>query len=193
MKFPVLVSHNLKIANIHKGAIHVPDNAKMFCIKLGIEGVPGVTCDRKGFIMLDKDAVISFAGTASLSKGISIRSSGNIYFGDKFYCNCNMTIICAKQIMFGDDCVLGWNINIRDTDGHKIMSEDGMLINPPKDVVIGNHVWIGQDVSILKGSVIPDNSVLAMKGLIAGRFSEENTIIGGFPATVIKRNVNWKV
>ena len=141
---------------------------------------------------MGNSAKIIFNGKASLSKGVSIRNSGTVSFGNNFYCNCNMSIICSQQITIGDNCILGWNVHIRDCDGHSLF-QNGERINPNKHVQIGNHVWIGQDVKILKGSVIPKNSVIAMNSCITKSFTEPKTIIGGYPAKVIKQNVDWEV
>lgn len=40
--------------------------------------------------------------------------------GNDFYANRNLTIQCEKQILFGDNDLLGWNVSVRDTDGHRI-------------------------------------------------------------------------
>lgn len=190
--FPVLISRKVKIAEIHRGSIIVSNNAKPFSIKIGIEGVDGVTDSRRGYLSIRNNAKICFIGKASLSKGISIRNSGIVCFGNNFYCNCNLSIVCSHCITFGDDCILGWNIHIRDCDGHSLY-QNRERINPNKEVQIGNHVWIGQDVKILKGSVIPENSVIAMNSCVTKSFTELNTIIGGYPAKVLKHKVDWEV
>lgn len=193
IQMPVLVSHSVKICEVHFGSflINCP-TIKPFMIKIGIEGVEGVSDNRRGYLLFGKNAKIIFNGKASLSKGISIRNSGTVSFGNNFYCNCNMSIICSKQISFGDNCILGWNVHIRDCDGHSLY-QNGERINPNKAVQIGNHVWIGQDVKILKGTVIPENSVIAMNSCVTKSFTEPKTIIGGYPAKVIKQNVDWEV
>lgn len=193
IKFPILIGRRVKVGQIHKGSIEIKLNSiKPFMIKIGIEGVDGVTDNRRGFLLLGKNAKIIFNRKASLSKGISIRNFGTVSFGNNFYCNCNMSIICSKKITFGDDCILGWNVHIRDCDGHSLF-QNGARINPGKDVKIGNHVWIGQDVKILKGVGIPDDSVIAMNSCVTKKFTEPKMIIGGYPAKVIKQNVDWEV
>ena len=193
IKFPILISHRVKIGQIYKECIEIKQKVfKPFMIKIGIEGVDGVSDNRRGYLLFGKNAKIIFNGKAALSKGISIRNSGTVSFGENFYCNCNMSIICSKKVSFGDDCILGWSVHIRDCDGHSIF-QNGERINPNRDVQIGNHVWIGQDVKILKGSVIPENSVIAMNSCVTKCFTEPKTIIGGYPAKVIKQNVEWEV
>ena len=193
IKLPVLISHNVYIEEIHKGCIEIPENAKRFSIKIGIEGVSGVSFQRKGYLLLSENSKLVFEGSASLSSGISIRClNGIIYFGDNFYCNCNLGIICAKHVEFGESCILGWNIHIRDCDGHEIY-KNKKRINEDKSVIVGNHVWIGQDVKILKGSRIPNNSIIAMNSCVTKVFEEENVIIGGYPAAIVKKDIEWRI
>lgn len=49
-------------------------------------------------------------------------------------------------------------------------------------------------MDILKGSVISDDSIVAYRSLITGqKFDQENVIIGGAPAKVIKNSVGWEI
>ena len=65
-------------------------------------------------------------------------------------------------------------------------------INEPKDIVIGNHVWIGKRVQCLKGTVISDNSIVGAGSLVTKEFCESNVIVAGNVAKVIKKGVSWK-
>jgi acetyltransferase-like isoleucine patch superfamily enzyme len=97
-----------------------------------------------------------------------------------------------QLVKIGVDCMFSTNITIRSTDGHIIYDVDSKkLLNQTKPVVIGNHVWISADVNILKGSSIPDNSIVVTGSVVTRNFLEENIIIAGNPADIIKRNINW--
>lgn len=96
------------------------------------------------------------------------------------------------NVKLGKDCMLSYDIIIRTNDGHTIYDKNTReILNPLKDVVIGDHVWIGARAMILKGSHIPSNSMVGACSLVNKEFSEENTVIGGIPAKVIKKDVNW--
>lgn len=192
LRLPVLISRKVKVAGIYKGAIILPDDARTFSIKIGIEGTDGVAHDQNGCLVLGKESKMIFKGKASISRGILIRSSGKIVFGKDFYSNCNLSLVCAKNISFGNQCILGWNIHIRDCDGHPVL-QNGERINLNESVSIGNHVWIGQDVKILKGTEIPSDSVIAMNSCVMKKFDKENSVIGGYPAKIIKQDISWEV
>ena len=98
-----------------------------------------------------------------------------------------------KKIIVGDDCMFSYGVEIWTGDGHKIYDLDtGERINEDKDVIIGNHVWIGRNASVHKGAVIPDGCVVGANSFVTHKFDEPNTIIAGTPAKVIKRNIRWE-
>jgi acetyltransferase-like isoleucine patch superfamily enzyme len=97
-----------------------------------------------------------------------------------------------EQLSIGDDCLFSWGIKMRTSDGHSVIDiESGKAINLPKNISIGNHVWIGEDVKLLKGVVIPNNSVIGSYAVVTKAFENENTVIAGFPAKVVKESVQW--
>jgi len=59
-----------------------------------------------------------------------------------------------------------------------------------KEVIIGNNVWIGSKVIILKGAKIGDNSIIAAGSVVLGKEYPSNVIIGGNPARIIKEIEN---
>lgn len=96
------------------------------------------------------------------------------------------------QIIIGEDCMLAYKIELRTGDGHNVLDNNTKeKINKGKSIKIGNHVWMGTYVKILKGSVIKDNSVVALGSIVTKPFTECNCIVGGTPAKIIKRNINW--
>lgn len=82
-------------------------------------------------------------------------------------------------------------IQIHNTDYHSILDSNGNRINYGKDIVIGNHVWIGMYCTILKGTHISENTMVAAGSLVNSQFGKPNTIIAGRPAIIKKENVSW--
>ena len=120
--------------------------------------------------------------TLSIGDNFSIRSGNIILRGEN------------KQISIGNDCMFSNNITIRNTDSHKIYEkETKKLLNPEENVIIGNKVWLTQDVTVGKGSVIPDGCIVGTKSFVNKKFEEPNCIIAGIPAKVVKENVCWEM
>ena len=97
-----------------------------------------------------------------------------------------------SKIIIGEDCMLADKIEIRTGDSHSIIDvKSNKRINPSKDIKIGNHVWIGTSVTILKGNTIGENCTIGI-GSIITKDVPKDCIAVGIPAEVIKENTNWK-
>lgn len=136
-------------------------------------------------------------GKASIGRGskISVGRNATLTLGKDFRITGNTELVCHKEITFGNDCLLSWDILMMDTDFHHIMNADGETINEPRPIRIGNHVWIGCRNTILKGVTIGDDNIISAHSTITKSVNESNCIIGGHGKSVevIKRDVHWKI
>ena len=108
------------------------------------------------------------------------------------------TIYARKGIYIGDDTSIGGNTKILDNDFHPIDPEQrlqqmhsehpGEMVDliPAKEIHIGKNCFIGCNSIILKGTVLGDNCVVGAGAVVSGKF-EDNCVIAGNPARVIKR------
>ncbi|MBR0425490.1 MAG: acyltransferase [Clostridia bacterium] len=95
-------------------------------------------------------------------------------------------------ISIGDDCLFSSQVVIRNGDSHSVLDSDGNRINPSKDVVIGDHVWVGYRALLNKGVRIPPNSIVGTGAVVTKPFTEPNVAIAGNPARIVKENVTWQ-
>lgn len=94
-------------------------------------------------------------------------------------------------IEIGELCMFSYDIILRNHDSHKVINPcNGMVLNPPKDIVLGKHVWIAQNATILKGRHIGDDSVIGF-GAVVTKGCPNGSIMTGCPARVVKENINW--
>ena len=82
-------------------------------------------------------------------------------------------------------------ILVLDTDYHKIY-HGGRIINSPKEIIIGSKCWIGCRTTILKGLVIPDNTIVGAASLVSKELTNGNGIYAGNPATLVKEGTSWE-
>lgn len=118
---------------------------------------------------------------------IIVRKNAVLHFGGG-YINSNAQIVCNQSITFGNGVAIADGVLIRDCDDHDVQYEGYKKVAP---VVIGDHVWIGQRATILKGVTIGENAIVAA-GSVVTKDVPANTIVGGVPAKVIRENVTWK-
>jgi acetyltransferase-like isoleucine patch superfamily enzyme len=98
----------------------------------------------------------------------------------------------GASIFIGNGSLFSNNIELHTTDYHRVYI-DGEVSNNPNDITVGSHCWIGLRTVILKGTVLPSNSVVGACSLVNRRFSEEKTLIAGIPAKIVKRAVDWTI
>ena len=81
-----------------------------------------------------------------------------------------------------------------DIDFHKIYDKDNSLLNAPKPIRIGNHIWIGCRVTIFKGVSISDNNVIAANSVITKDIQCKNCVItsSGKELIILKQDITWK-
>ena len=106
--------------------------------------------------------------------------------GERGFMNTNSTLNCFDHIETGDDCGIGDNVIIADSDHHSINGN-----NPTAPIVIGNHVWICSNAMICKGVTIGDGAVVAA-GAVVRSDVPSRCLVGGVPAKILKENVDWK-
>ena len=97
-----------------------------------------------------------------------------------------------SRILIGEGCLFSNSIDVSTTDWHRVFDDSGNVLNPEKDVCIGEHVWIGRKVTVCKGVSIPNDSIIGVGSVVTRSFDETNVVIAGNPAEIKKRGVNWK-
>lgn len=94
-------------------------------------------------------------------------------------------------VTIGKDCMFSANIYVRNGDSHTIYNSFNEKVNPAKDVTIGDRVWIGYGVTILKGSIIDNDSIVGTQSLVSGKHIPEGSIAAGNPVRVLKKGFHW--
>lgn len=158
-------------------------------IQIGF-GYVGVIDNRFTRATWENSGVIIFKGTAKFGPGTHICCNGNLTFGDSVTVNGRSDIICWNDITIGDGCLMSWDCMLMDTDFHKVIDENGNILNQDGSIKIGEHVWIGCRTVILKNSFIPCDCVIASGSTVAGQLIISNAIYKD--KKTIKTRINWK-
>jgi acetyltransferase-like isoleucine patch superfamily enzyme len=138
----------------------------------------------KNFSIKDFSIIESFGSIKKESGSLSIGDNVGISEFCYFSIRGNLTI--------GDDVIVGPNVKIF-TENHSFeVSEIPFRLQDEtrNDVKIGSNVWIGSGATILPGVLIGDNVVIAA-GSIVNKNVENNSLVGGIPAKLLK-NLNNK-
>lgn len=134
----------------------------------------------------------TFEGTAFFGSGcrLYVGSQGHVTFGDQFINTARMTLCCENRMMFGRKVLISWNTSLVDTDFHNVLNtKTGEVGSKHGITTIGDNVWIGMGVTVLKNTTIPNGCILGANSLVNKRFIAENCLIAGNPAGVVREGV----
>jgi acetyltransferase-like isoleucine patch superfamily enzyme len=103
----------------------------------------------------------------------------------------HLACIEGTSIIIGKDCLFSSDIVFRTGDSHAVTDMDGNRINPSKDIVFGDHIWMGHRTMVTKGVHIGNDNIIGTGAVVTKSFPETNRIIAGVPAKVVKTDINW--
>ncbi len=109
----------------------------------------------------------------------------NITIGDNVYINFGCVILDCGQVVIGNSTLIGPNVGIF-SGNHTLDAEEraaGGLV--PKDIRIGERVWIGGNVSIVPGVSIGSNTIIAA-GSVVTRDIPGGVLAAGNPCRVLR-------
>lgn len=185
---PVLL-YKSKIVSM-LGKVEIIGKPRTGMIKFGKVMVPTNQC-HVGFVYENNGGLLRIGQTEIGCGGaISIQKDAVIVLGNHFHSTSGCKIICAKKIQTGINTRIGWDVLIMDTDWHSVYNiETKRISSKTKEIVIGDYVWIANGVSVMKGSRIPNFSIIAGKSLVNRVLERENSLYAGSPAKLIKTSV----
>ena len=106
--------------------------------------------------------------------------------GDDFFMNANCKLFCENYIKLGDQARVSWDSQVFDSNFH-FMVDDGIVKPKSEPVVLGHNCWVGNRVTITKGTVLPPFSIVASNSIVNKNFSQnpEAGLYAGLPAKLI--------
>lgn len=124
-----------------------------------------------------------------IGKTFSCDNGKNIFIGDNFTGNFNLTILDIKEVYIGDNVMIGPNTLIT-TVGHPLTPKGRRQhLAQASEIHIGNDVWIGGNVTVLPGINIGNNVVIGA-GAIVTKDIPDNSLAVGVPARVVREIEN---
>lgn len=147
--------------------------------KSGFRLWSAIKCDSKSQI---------FCGNVSARKNCHIESKngGKVKIGNNCNFNYNCILVAHSCIQIGNNVSIGPNVLFYDHD-HNYKSKNWRKEFVTDDIIIGNNVWIGGNVIILKGTIIEDNCVIAAGTILKGEKVSHNTLVYGDHKINIKK------
>lgn len=161
-------------------------------------GILNVGVSYVGFTVPSDTTLLNLRGTlhtrgyVAIGAGcrLDIGPGAAVEIGHGTYLNPNSLLVIMHGLRIGTACAISWECQFLDEDFHTIVYEGQRVTTDPR-ITIGDRVWIGSRVSVFKGAVIPSGCVVASGAMVTQAFTEENCLIAGSPARVVRRHVKW--
>ena len=144
-----------------------------------------ITLGEKSELIIDGDFIMG-NGTR-----INVDNGASLYIGGKRNESASgitekSLIMVRKKVHIGTDCIIAWNVFITDCDWHSIYGKDMQ-----DDVIIGDHVWIACNVSLLKGSKVGNNCIVGAHSMISKESIPDGMLVAGNPIKILANNIRW--
>ncbi|MDR3651537.1 MAG: acyltransferase [Paludibacter sp.] len=188
--------------SITKGSLIRVIGSKIYNTWILVNGINNEIIFTKAFIENCQISIIGKNNKIIIKNGVKLRraiinlrgSNCNIIIGEKTTFGQVRIVNVGKNndITIGEGCLFADNIEIWASDTHSIYDKGGNFINPEKPINIGDKVWIGSYVKILKGVTIGSNAIVGMNSLVTKNI-ENGTLCAGNPLRVIKNDVSWSL
>jgi acetyltransferase-like isoleucine patch superfamily enzyme len=149
-----------------------------------------------------QDTVLHFprgGGTIYLADGVyyrgfthvSPKSTLRVGENTAFNARCEVSAWENASIYIGAGCLFA-AAKLRTCDMHPIFDiASGKRINPSRDLVIEDHVWVGEDVTVAKGARIGAGSMIGSGSIVKGYIPNDSLAVG-VPAKVIRSGIAWQ-
>lgn len=149
-----------------------------------------VRSDGQGSLQIGAENVFGFVPAIRLGNGEILLQprapESRIVIGQKNSFSNNVSLVAMGVISIGDTCQIGDQVTIYDCDFHELdPARRNQGFGPVRPVRIGNNVWLGSRVMVLKGVSIGDNTVVGAMSLVTHSLPA-NCIAAGNPARVIR-------
>ncbi|MFT7860980.1 MAG: acyltransferase [Sulfurimonas sp.] len=186
---PIIVSRKTKLRSL-SGKAHL-DKVRTGIVRIGFGGTDMLDY-RYDRSILKVTGEIFFQGKTKIGVGAKISVNGKLKLGANFDITGDAILICTEEIEIGNNTMIAWQTILMDTDQHAIYDQNKTQINQDQKITIGDNVWIGARSLVLKGSNIPNGSIVGANTTITKAFQEESSIIAGNPAKILKTDIHWR-
>ncbi|WP_298966314.1 acyltransferase [uncultured Methylobacterium sp.] len=171
------------------GVIHIEGVGN----KLNI-GPPG---SLNSFVFGLKDGAEIRIGGGLWAHSLTVHASSlgaRIDIGENVSINGSLSVTTheAASISIGSRCLIASGCDISASDFHHVLdAQTGERINPARNVFIGEHVWLGSRVTIMKGARIGKDSVVGTGSIVTGEYADGCLLVGA-PARIVRDGITWR-
>ncbi len=192
LRFPILMYGKVSLKG-NKGKIIFSCKTTYGIVRIG-KNTDCFSAQNRCLVYLD--GIIEFGGSFLASNGVTITVSkgAKLDIGDIVSLGAGAKIRCQNYIKIGKGTGIVEECQVFDTNFHSTKNiQTSMVINPNSPVIIGEFCWIGNRTTVMKGTILKDNTIVASNSLLnkdySILFNVPYPVIGGMPARLLGSGV----
>lgn len=138
-------------------------------------------------VILRDGGRMHFGPECVIDNDMTLEVTGRLEVGGRTVFGHHCTIAARSVVKLGSCCLVAEMVSIRDHD-HNFERLDIPVIDQGaiiSDVTIGDNVWLGAKVNVLRGVTIGDNAVIGA-GAVVTHDIPPNAVAVGAPARVLR-------
>ena len=128
----------------------------------------------------------------SVGTSIYIAKNAQLSIDEGFTASHNLKIFCRDKIFIGKNNMWSYYVILMDNDGHIMMNAENEIINKNEPVFIDDNCWIGCRCTILKGSIIPNGTIVGANSIVCKSLEYKNSIYCGQGPSLIRKECYWR-
>ncbi len=148
--------------------------------RVRVWGAPSIS-NQGTLIVGDRARLVSTMATLEIAVG----PNGTLYIGERVFINYGCSIAATESIRIGARSTIGTHVIMMDNDFHRLEPERRDELPPSAPIVLGENVWLGARVIVLRGVTIGDGSAIGA-GSVVARDIPPRAVAAGVPAKVIR-------
>lgn len=163
--------------------------------KSSLIAVGSGTTLENSLIQINGEGCVVIVGENCRFRGLKIvvrRTNSMVFIGSSTTWESGAIISESGNIVaVGNDCMMSNSVVLRTSDGHSIFDRSTREpINNPADLLIGEHVWLGNSARVNKGSCIGTGTVVGQCSIVSG-YLDGAAVYGGAPARKLREGIVW--
>ena len=183
---PIIVYHNTKIYSLGKITFTIP-------LQYGLLTIGKLDLKSQGFTKFNNKGEIIIHGYIEIGGCCIIDNMGIIELGGANRISDGSQLFIRRRLSIGKNTGIGFHSHIMDSDDHFTIDViNNTIANNNKSINIGKGCWIGCSTFIKKGTILPDNTIVASaNALLTKDYTgiPPFTVLGGVPAKPIKSGI----
>lgn len=130
----------------------------------------------------------------SMQGAIKMHENTQVVIGNNVLSHGDVQIYADKDthIVINNNCIFEEDVVLRTSNRCNIIDmNSNEVVQRPRNILIGEHVWISHGAKVLSGANIGMNTKVNSFSVVDKQYAE-NVVLSGSPAKVIMQDIKWE-